>query len=80
MSSILDKTAETIRNDIEFLLRFIPATDPKQVERGLAPMFYITGTYEGDVELATKVKEICDRYGIELRNDEEEDYEEGVEQ
>lgn len=80
MSGIVDETAETIRQDIEFLLRFIPATDPKQVEQGLAPMFYITGTYEGDVSLATKVKEICDRYGIVIHNDEEEDYEEGVEQ
>jgi len=79
MSNVLDETAEHIRKDIEFLLRFIPATDPAQVEQGLAPMFYITGTYEGDVDLATKVKTICDRYGIVLQNDEEEDYE-GVEQ
>lgn len=73
-TNILNETAEKVREDIEFLLTFIPASDPNQVEQGLAPMFYITGTYEGDVKLATRVKEICERYDITTTNDEEEDF------
>lgn len=69
---------EQVRKDIEFLLSFTPASDPSEVESGLAPMFYITLTYEGDVELAEKVKVIRDRYDIVAINPEEEDFE-GVE-
>lgn len=78
MADILKDTTEQVRADIEFLLSFAPATDPDQVSEGLAPMFYITGTYEGDVKLARRVHEICERYGIVLDYDETEDFE-GVE-
>lgn len=77
-ADILTDTADQVRKDIEFLLSFAPANDPDQVSEGLAPMFYITGTYEGDVKLARRVKEICERYGIVLDYDETEDFE-GVE-
>lgn len=77
-TDILNETADKVRHDIEFLLSFVPATDPDQVQPGLAPMFYITGTYEGDVKLANNVKEICNRYDIILDHDEDEDFE-GVE-
>lgn len=69
---------EQVREDIEFLLSFTPASDPLKVESGLPPMCYLTLTYEGDVKLAEKVKEIRDRYDIVEINPEEEDFE-GVE-
>ena len=75
---ILNETADKVRSDIEFLLSFVPATDPDLVVKGLAPCFYVTGTYEGDVDLARKAQEICERYDIELDHDEDEDFE-GVE-
>jgi len=73
-SDILSSTTEQVRKDIEFLLTFVPATDPAKVVKGLAPMFYVTGTYEGDVELAKKAKAIIDRYDIEVDDPEEEDF------
>lgn len=76
--NILSQVTDVVKKDIEFLLTFVPATDPNQVQEGLAPMFYITGTYEGDVELAKKIQEICERYSIVVDYDEEEDFE-GVE-
>lgn len=67
---------EQVKEDIKFLLSFTPASDPAEVEQGLAPMFYITGTWEGDVELAKRVHEIRARYDIMVDNPEEEDFEE----
>lgn len=67
---------EQVKKDVEFLLTFTPASDPAKVEPNLAPMFYITGTYEGDMKLAKKVQDIRERYGIVEQNDEEEDFEE----
>ena len=63
-----------VKEDVEFLLEFMPAKDPSQVAEGLAPMFYVTGTYEGDVELAGRVRDIRERYEIVAQNDEEEDF------
>lgn len=77
-SDILKETTDQVRKDIEFLLSFVPATKSAQVSEGLAPMFYVTGTYEGDVKLATRVQEICERYDIVLDYDEDEDFE-GIE-
>ena len=67
---------EQVKEDVEFLLTFTPASDPAKVEPNLAPMFYITGTYEGDLKLAEKVKAIRERYDIVEQNDEDEDFEE----
>lgn len=67
---------EQVKSDMEFLLTFTPAKDPREVERGLSPMFYVTGTYEGDIELAQRVKDIRDRYDIQDALLEDEDYEE----
>ncbi len=67
---------DEVRDDIEFLLEFTPASDPSEVEQGLASMFYITGTYEGDVKIAERVHEIRDRYDIMVEDPEEEDFEE----
>ena len=63
-----------IRKDIEFLLSFVPAKHPNEVEKGLAPMFYVTATYEGDIALAEQVQAICERYNIEQDNYEDEDF------
>ena len=65
-----------VKKDIEFLLSFTPTDDPDAIPSGLAPMFYITNTYEGDVELAKKVHAIRDYYGIPVVDPEEEDFEE----
>ena len=67
---------EQVRKDITFLLEFTPASDPAEVVPGLAPMFYITESYDGDMELAKKVHEIRDRYDITIADPEEEDFEE----
>ena len=63
-----------VKEDVEFLLEFMPAKDPAEVAEGLAPMFYVTGTYEGDVKLADRVRDIRERYEIVAQNDEEEDF------
>ncbi len=63
-----------IQEDLEFLVSFAPAKDPLKVEQGLAPMFYVTGSYNGDVALATRVQKICERYGLVEENPEDEDY------
>lgn len=77
-TDILNETADKVRKDIEFLLSFVPATEPMQVREGLAPMFYVTGSYDGDITLANRVQEICERYDIILDHDENEDFE-GIE-
>lgn len=69
-------TDEKVKKDIEFLLSFTPTDDPEAIPEGLAPMFYITTTYEGDVELAKKVHAIRDYYDIPVADPEEEDFEE----
>jgi hypothetical protein len=70
-----DDLLQQIRKDIEFLLTFVPAKHPDEVEKGLAPMFYVTSTYEGDVQLAERVGYICERYGLEqITCDDEEDF------
>lgn len=66
---------EQVKEDVEFLLEYMPATDPSQVVDGLASMFYVTGTYEGDVALATRIRDIRERYDV-ASHDEEEDFEE----
>lgn len=59
-----DNLLQQIREDIKFLLSFAPALAPDDVDSGLAPMFYLTGTYEGDVAVAKRVQDICDRYEV----------------
>jgi len=65
---------EEIQEDIRFLLSFVPAKKPEEVEDGLSPMFYLTLTYKGDVALAKRVAAICEKYGIDNTQEEEEDY------
>lgn len=55
-----------LKSDIEFLLSFAPCDDPEEVPEGLNPMFYFTNTYDGDVKLAQRIRDIKDRY---LNND-----------
>lgn len=65
-----------VKEDIEFLLSFTPTDDPDAIPAGLAPMFYITNTYKGDVELAKRVHQIRDYYDIPVGDPEDEDFEE----
>ena len=57
-----------VKDDIEFLLSFVPAIDPKDVYPDLMPMFYVTTTYEGDIKLAKRVQEIVRRYEIDVNS------------
>lgn len=67
---------EDVKDDIRFLLKLAPASDPRDVEPNLSPMFYVTGSYEGDVELVTRIRDIRDRYDIHEVAPEDEDFEE----
>lgn len=57
-----------VEEDIKFLLSFAPATCPESVTPGLPTWSYVTGEYEGDVAIAARVKEIVDRYGIDVND------------
>lgn len=54
-----------IKDDIRFLLQFVPEIDPDKVVSGLPNMYYLTGKYEGDVEIAVKANEIMERHDID---------------
>lgn len=70
-----DNIFETIQSDIEFLVSFLPARRVKDVEPGWAPMFYITGTYEGDIAIMQRIEEICQKYNLDLHShDAKEDF------
>ena len=66
---------EDVKDDIKFLLKLAPASDPSDVVPDLAKMFYATGSYEGDLALVSRVKEIMDRYDIHEVAPEDEDFE-----
>jgi len=65
---------EQLHEDLKYLLSFAPAQCPSEVIEGLSPMFYITNTYDGDVEIAQRIKDIHVRYNIKI-DDEDEDLE-----
>ena len=65
---------EDVKDDIKFLLKLAPASDPNDVVPDLAKMFYATGSYEGDLALVRRVKEIMDRYDIHEVAPEDEDF------
>lgn len=48
------------------LASILPTTDPTEVINGLDSSFYITGTYDGDVELISAVNTILVKYNIGL--------------
>lgn len=60
---------EVAKKDIEFLLSFTPGLD--DVPEGLMSMFYMTGSYEGDVDLVERLREIAGRFDITSLGDEE---------
>lgn len=67
---------DQMKDDIRFLISFAPARTTDEVAEGLQSMFYVTGSYEGDVALAQRVEDIVSRYGIDFDEiDEEEDFE-----
>lgn len=43
---------------LKFALSFAPKEQPEDVPQGLSPMFYLTTSYEGDLKIAEKLKEI----------------------
>lgn len=55
---------EQIRDDFKFLLSFVPETDPGRIDDDLMPMFYVTGSYQGDVDIANRASKIMEKYGI----------------
>jgi hypothetical protein len=65
---------EDVKDDIKFLLKLAPAYNPDDVEPGLAKMFYATDSYEGDVALVSRIKDIMDRYDIQEVAPEDEDF------
>ena len=65
---------EDVKDDIRFLLKLAPASDPNDVVPDLAKMFYQTGSYEGDLALVSRVREIMDRYDIHEVAPEDEDF------
>lgn len=67
---------EEVKDDIRFLLTLAPASNPDDVEPNLSKMFYVTGSYEGDVALVSRIKDIRDRYDLHEVAPEEEDFEE----
>ena len=68
---------EEVKDDIRYLLKLAPsALDPNDVEPNLAPMFYVIGSYEGDLELITRIRDIRERYDIHEIAPEDEDFEE----
>lgn len=50
-----------LREDIKFLLGVIDNTFPKFIPRGLGPTGYYTSTYEGDLQIADRIREIKER-------------------
>lgn len=68
---------EDVKDDIRFLLKLAPsALDPNDVVPNLAPMFYVTGSYEGDVKLISRIQDIRKRYDLHEIAPEDEDFEE----
>lgn len=68
---------EDVKDDIRFLLTLAPsALDPNDVAPDLSPMFYVTGSYEGDVKLISRIKDIRERYDLHEMAPEDEDFEE----
>jgi hypothetical protein len=61
-----------IKEDFEFLLSFAPGHDVDDLPEGLGPMFYLTGTYEGDYKIVKRISEIVDRYNLETNHGVEE--------
>ena len=55
----LEKASEWVSvDDIKLLLSFAPKDKPESVPKGLNPMFYFTLSYEGDYDIAVKLKNI----------------------
>ena len=56
---------ELKEEDVRLLLSFCPTDLPEEVPEGLDPTFYYTGSYEGDLKIAERLKRINDiRAGI----------------
>lgn len=56
------------KRDIEFLLSLVPNW-AKFVPKGLYPMLYGTGSYEGDLEVKNRINEIYKKWNIERKTE-----------
>ena len=65
--------AQQIKEDMEFLLHFVPAMDPSQVEPDLMNYQYITGYYDDDVKIVERIADIIERNGLTPPDEELED-------
>ena len=63
---------EQLNKDLEYLLKFAPAQCPSEVEPDLSPMYYITASYAGDVEIAQRIVDIRERYSVTIDHDDED--------
>lgn len=54
-----------IAEDIIFLLSFVPEVNPDKIPGDLPAMFYITGSYIGDLALAERARDIMQRHNID---------------
>ena len=53
----------SLEADVEFLFAFVPPW-AKEVPDGLNPMFYGTGSADGDRQVAAQVAEVAARHGL----------------
>jgi len=61
-----------LKQDIAFLLSFAPVEEPESVPEGLSPMFYFTGTHEGDIKIAQRIADIKARYADQTTHNKQE--------
>lgn len=64
-------------SDMEFLLSFTPFAIDEGLPKGLSPEFYHSLSYEGDVKIAKRIKDIREKYGIPIRGHRGEDNKQG---
>ena len=60
------KIDQQVKNDISFLLSFVDYLDVESVPNGLSPEFYLTLSADSDRVLVARLKQIRERYGIEI--------------
>ena len=63
---LVEETDAQLKNDILFLLSFVPALNKDAVIPDLCATFYFTGSFNGDLELVSKIENIVNRYGVDV--------------
>jgi hypothetical protein len=62
---MLKLNIDQVKDDISFLLSFVPATHPDDIEEDMFSSYYMTGSYDTEVELINRVRDIVVRYEID---------------